>query len=430
MKSSNYNICLSYEGNFIIFNGITKKFFQVSSHNKDEFIKIISTPDKYIEKYNTFLKRMTDEGFLIEDSINELDVIKQQYDSMNNGDDYHLMILPTYSCNVSCWYCTQKHRNISLNDGDVERIKKHIVNYLKTHNLKRLHLSWFGGEPLLDYNRIIEISTFAKDLCNKHDLSFRNTITTNGILLSEEYLKKMSDLNFSFFQITIDGTQEEHDKVKVTKGKSAYATTLHNICLISKIIPSAEICLRYNYTMRNLKPDAFFDNLNQYLPDDVRKHVQLSIMKIWQEDEKGIDESKLDRLIENAYKFGYSVNIGPGFHSCYVDHKHFNCIFSNGEVDKCDNKDFEDCKGTINDDGHIVWNEYPTFHSYTVFSHQNECTCCKYLPVCYGPCPMERELAYKNKRSLKCRFSDRDKIWKYRIYHYCEINIRNNKQQV
>ena len=427
MKSSRYNICLPYEDNYIIFNGITKRFFQVSSHNKETFLQILSAPDDYIGKYDPFLKRMSDEGFIIEDCVDELKIIKQQFNSMNDSVIYHLMILPTYACNVSCWYCTQKHRNIHLNDEDFERIKKHIAYYLTEHNLQGLHLSWFGGEPLLDFQRIEEISVFAQQFCIEHGLIFYNTITTNGILLSKKYLEKMKELNFTFFQITIDGIQEEHDKVKVVKSKSAYETTLRNICLIVENIPSAEICLRYNFSMRNLKPDEFISNLNQFLPKEVRRHVRLAIMKLWQEEERDVDESLIDCLVNNAWKEGYSVSVGPGFQVCYVDNKHFNCIFSNGKVDKCDNEDFENCRGRINTNGQIVWSELPLFFSHTVVSHQNECTNCKYLPLCYGPCPVERDRACKNNSPLKCRFSDKYKVWKYRIYNYCRIHIRNNQ---
>ena len=144
MKPSKYNICLPYEDKYVIFNGVTKRFFFVSNRNKESFVQILSSPDDYIEDYAPFLKRMADEGFIVEDSVDELEVIKQQYESMNNSDYYHLMILPTYACNVSCWYCTQHHRNVHISDADVEKIKKHIAYYLTEHQLKGLHLSWFG----------------------------------------------------------------------------------------------------------------------------------------------------------------------------------------------------------------------------------------------------------------------------------------------
>ena len=55
---------------------------------------------------------------------------EEKYKEQTNSEVYNLMILPTYACNVSCWYCTQRHRNIHLNEEDVLRIKKHIQFYL------------------------------------------------------------------------------------------------------------------------------------------------------------------------------------------------------------------------------------------------------------------------------------------------------------
>ena len=124
MKPSKYNICLPYNDRFVIFNGITKRFFLVSSQNKEVFLQILSTPDEFKEQYAPFLQRMAKEGFIIEDSIDELEVIKQQYVDITHDSCYKLMILPTYACNVSCWYCTQNHRNMQLSDDDVERVKK------------------------------------------------------------------------------------------------------------------------------------------------------------------------------------------------------------------------------------------------------------------------------------------------------------------
>lgn len=420
MKPSKYNICLPYNDRFVIFNGITKRFFLVSSQNKEVFLQILSTPDEFKEQYAPFLQRMAKEGFIIENSIDELEVIKQQYVDITHDSCYKLMILPTYACNVSCWYCTQNHRNMQLSDDDVERVKKHIAYYLTHNDIKRFQLAWFGGEPLLTFHRIEEIASFAKTFCQEHSISYHNTITTNGTLLSRRILEKMKDLDFTFFQITVDGTKDEHDKVKVIKGKSAYEMTLRNICLISEIIPEAEICLRYNYTTDNLKPDTFIKDLEQYLPEDIRKRINLSVMKVWQEDEKGIDNQKLDTLVTSASEDLFNVSVGQGFHPCYVDKLHFNSVFPNGRIGKCDNLDPDTAQGYITDSGEIVWEEdIPAIH-YTVFDDiESECLSCQYLPICSGPCPKERDEIFLKGGHLRCRFQDAERLWQQNIIYYC-----------
>jgi uncharacterized protein len=420
MKPSKYNICLPYEDKYVIFNGVTKRFFFVSNRNKESFVQILSSPDDYIEDYAPFLKRMADEGFIVEDSVDELEVIKQQYESMNNSDYYHLMILPTYACNVSCWYCTQHHRNVHLSDADIEKIQKHIAYYLTEHQLKGLHLSWFGGEPLLDFHQIIEISVFAQQFCKEHDLFFYNTITTNGILLSREYLEKMKELNFTFFQITIDGTQEEHDKVKMLKGRSAYETTLRNICLIAEILPAAEILMRYNYTTNNLNPNAFIKGLCCLLQENVRKRIHLSLMKVWQENEQNIDNDKLEALVSLATNKQFHVSVGQNYSPCYVDNHNYNTIFPNGKVGKCDNLDPEQAQGRILDTGEILWEKAIPFEHFSVFDDkETECLSCLYLPICYGPCPKERDEVFHRGTHLVCRFQNSDRQWRQNIICYC-----------
>lgn len=428
MKSSKYNICLPYEDKYIIFNGVTKRFFLVSNQNKNAFLQILSAPDDSLGVYDSFLKQMTDEGFIIEDNIDELEIVRQRYQEYLNNNEYRLMILPTYSCNVACWYCIQRHQSLRLTEDDVERIKKHIEYYFSTYSLKGLHLSWFGGEPLLDFKHIDEIASYAQSYCKGHHLRYHSTITSNGILLSASILKRMKELNFTFFQITIDGAQKEHDKIKVMKGKSSYETVLKNICRITEILPSADIHLRFNYTHNNIKPKQFVRDLNRYLPISVRKHIQLSLMKVWQENILKINVEKLDELVSLANESGYLTTIGAGFYPCYVDMQHFNCVFPNGKIDKCDNIGPEKCRGTIDVKGNIKWNGVPSFNKFTIYDDNSApCLSCNYLPICYGPCPYEREQAKNKNCSIKCRYKYPDKIYEKRILSYCQNIIRQQK---
>lgn len=419
MKPSKYNICLPFNDKYIVFNGITKRFFLLSNKNKDAFLQILNSPDEYQEEFNAFIMQMSEEGFIIADFIDELEVVRKKYEEINNEDVYKLMILPTYACNVNCWYCTQNHQNLRLSKADIKRIEEHISYYLSKNSITKLQISWFGGEPLLGFQTIEEISIYAKEFCKEHHIEFQNIITTNGILLSPDKLGKMKDLKFSFFQIAIDGTKEEHDKTKVIKGESSYKKTLQNVCLIADMIPEAEISLRFNYTVDNLKPHDFIENLIQYIPVEKRSHIELSLMKVWQENEADIDKDLVNELADYALKNHFRVNVGPDFRPCYVDSAHFNCIFPNGLVDKCDNEDPSVCRGNIGENGEIVWDKEISFVNNTIFTdNHTECIQCRYLPICYGPCPRERDKVDEGK-PLKCRYQDAEKLWNHYIIHYC-----------
>ena len=185
-----------------------------------------------------------------------------------------------------------------------------------------------------------------------------------------------------------------------------------------------KVCLRYNYTTKNENIKRVIDNLKIFIPDEIRHHINLSIMKVWQEDERKIDGDELNKQVLSESKDWGGVNIGAGFGFCYVDQEHFNCVFPNGLVDKCNNIDPEKCRGKIGDDGEIVWDKSLPFPLFTVFSDKDSvCFNCKFLPICFGPCPKERDSYYNLQQHLACRYTDAITHWQQTIQFYCYINV-------
>lgn len=71
-----------------------------------------------------------------------------------------------------------------------------------------------------------------------------------------------------------------------------------------------------------------------------------------------------------------------------------------------------------------VWQEDNPFSTFTVFDDpSSECLACRYLPICYGPCPKERDEIFKNHESLSCRFQDADNLWMQNILYYCLMHL-------
>ena len=78
-----------------------------------------------------------------------------------------------------------------------------------------------GGEPLV-----------RKDLCDvmeyaTNELGFHWGMTTNGILLNEENIKKLKKAKMDTISISIDGLEETHDKFRGVEG--SYNTIINNI---------------------------------------------------------------------------------------------------------------------------------------------------------------------------------------------------------
>ena len=422
MKQSLYNILIPYtDDRMVLFNGISKRFFFISNNNADELEEVMSDVRVYEKdsRYSNLINILKKNGFIVNIEKDERVMLENMYYRYRDSQSYSLLILSTYSCNFSCWYCVQKHNASFLNDIIVKKIYKHIEQYLHTKNISSFHISWFGGEPLLNFEKVKDICRFSKDLCHKFNIAYSNGITTNASLISRDMAKEMRILSFKNFQITIDGDKESHNKTRYNSiYPDSFSTILNNITMLVEEIPNADIAIRFNYTKNNLSPS---------LPEDVDKiigkvkqNVKLLFRKVWQE-ENTIELNKMLRDIiikfsNMGYEFLHEYD-DMKLTSCYVEKRHYNAIFPDGTVDKCSNRDMSLTRGELFDNGNIVWHNTPKEIDINIFSTKSDCYDCRYLPLCLGPCPRSRENVEMTS-GIKCVYPNKDFTFFENIKNY------------
>lgn len=105
---------------------------------------------------------------------------------------------------------------IQNQDKTIKAICNHInLVYNNNSNLKDFKLSWFGGEPLLYYDTTVKpILEFAYNIFNNTNINFYSTFTTNGLLINGDRINDFKKYNVNFLQITLDGFEEEHNRVR------------------------------------------------------------------------------------------------------------------------------------------------------------------------------------------------------------------------
>ncbi len=167
MKTSAYNYIVPNGEKTIFFNGISEYFFEIPKDKTDVYAEIIRNPSLYSDSFTPFIKRMKDNGFVLDDDEDEDKLLEQKFHNMLSEGLYHIMILPTYQCNLRCWYCVQDHQDLWMSDETVQQIKALLQQKINDETIKAVRLSWFGGEPLLGYDIIIDITTFVKQLTRK-----------------------------------------------------------------------------------------------------------------------------------------------------------------------------------------------------------------------------------------------------------------------
>jgi uncharacterized protein len=130
-----------------------------------------------------------------------------------------------HDCNLRCEYCFAAK-------GDFGRgrmlmpleIGKKAIDFLISHSGGRhnLEVDFFGGEPLMNFEVVKQVVEYARSLEKQHNKNFRFTITTNGLLLTDD---KIDFINreMSNVVLSLDGRKEINDKLRVrVNGEGCY----------------------------------------------------------------------------------------------------------------------------------------------------------------------------------------------------------------
>ena len=65
------------------------------------------------------------------------------------------------ACNFKCIYCYEGERvqNLTMTDEIIEG----VINFIKKGNYRTLNLTWYGGEPLCSWDKLVLINKKIKD---------------------------------------------------------------------------------------------------------------------------------------------------------------------------------------------------------------------------------------------------------------------------
>ena len=222
-KLSDYNYILKKDDDtFIGMNLINQIIFSLDNEcynllidNKEDVGRLQSIN---LSLFNALRKL----GIIIPEKNNELEGINLRNRlSVYSTQMYRMTIIPTLECNLKCWYCYEEHKLGRMNYDVIKSVYSFVKKTIKDNNLRYFHLDWFGGEPLLCFDDIIyPVSKKIKQLCDQSNIVFFNGITTNGVLINKEMVKKILKIDLNKFQITLDGNKEQHNKVKKIHIKS------------------------------------------------------------------------------------------------------------------------------------------------------------------------------------------------------------------
>ena len=393
MKTSIYNNFIPHKDKILGYNVLSNKFILLEPELYQIFESYSQKNkiDELIMIHPEFYNFMISEGFFVKNQENEFEKVKALQQKIDNNDEmFDLFINPTMNCNFKCWYCYETHiKNSKMSSEMIGKVMKLTNNILNTQpNLKLLYLSWFGGEPLLQYKDVVlPLLKKLNAFCVDRKVKFNSGFTTNGLLINQKMIDDFKSYNVSELQITLDGIKPLHDKIRyISKSRGSYDEIVNNIILLAK--NNIKTIVRINCTDKTLEELDSIIGTFSVLATDIKKNLSFTLHRVWQiEDSLDVHISQFIKKNNGKDFLINGTSLDSFRDSCYADKKNQAIINYNGDVFKCTARKFslENREGYLNSDGNIIWNE-KYYQRMNGKLKNPPCLTCRILPICGGGC--------------------------------------------
>lgn len=405
MKPSRYNIASENPetGELVLFNSLYGSTIAIPAERKNHVLGLIEAPAASSNETDAnLIGKLAHLKFVVGDDVDELQIVQQRkIAGMHDKNRLDVILMPNMDCNFSCPYCYEKHDSAKRMTSEVSaRIVRWLA--LRIPHQKVVFLGWFGGEPLLSPETVLDIGGFVREACRSHGVRLITNVTTNGYALTPRLIERLLAADMFDYQITVDGPPEAHNRTRVLRsGKGSFDRVFGNILSLARADSRARISLRVNYNHENIHE---IPGLLEMFPADIRSQLRIVFEPVFGDAKlsatKNLSGEEIARTITADYalagRLGYDVRLGTlgvgRLVYCYAERQNQYIIDFKGDVFKCSVTDFSSsCKiGSIDAEGMLVrdeanwkaWMDMPPF--------DDSCTECVFLPLCMGGCRKDR----------------------------------------
>jgi uncharacterized protein len=245
-------------GKHILYNTLTRAMSSIGDNGWHILQGLPSVPND--NDGQKWLETLKENGFVVPLNADEGKLYIQRLEkAKQNTDHLHVTLSLIQGCNFGCSYCYQggrqsTHDGAKITESGIPGSLKtgEIITFLKLQcqerNVKKLHFTAYGGEPLLNKPALLSIVKAMQTHCRQQGIQWSFGMVSNGSLLTRKTTWELKKYGLVQVQVTIDGNKETHDASRPflkVKGKdvSTYDLIMQNLEGWAGLIHTDVLCV-------------------------------------------------------------------------------------------------------------------------------------------------------------------------------------------
>lgn len=206
MNPSQYNLFFkASDGRFLLLNTSSRSRLFV-----DDELKTVIENGAFEGVNINIVQQLLKLGVVTEESDESQKFAALYKKRVNTPFEYEFTIIPTFDCNLTCYYCN--HSRDTLSKKILQKFTEFFSKELEKGDFENVAVRIAGGEPLLHVKLLFEILEVLSSITEDHGKKFFSALATNGTLLTQEILDKLAFLNA--IQLTFEGCRSYHDIIR------------------------------------------------------------------------------------------------------------------------------------------------------------------------------------------------------------------------
>ena len=377
------------------------------------------------------VNELAENGFLVPSEAEEQRQIREFFTNVREDtEQMKVTVLTTLQCNFACDYCFQGDH------GDYNKFaaKMTLETALKTAQWiesrldevrpKKLHLTFFGGEPLLNLPVAYYLAERCHGICEERGIPLSISIITNGLLLTPEVVDRLTPFGLYGVKVTLDGDRDVHNRMRPLRGKQGTFDKI--IDNLRRVAGKVSITIGGNFDesswdsypalLEFLRQQEFADQIAKINfkpiikapePEQPKGFIPLTLVSGSEKlggtcmttmgaggskssgpcDSCHFVDEKMSFLRDETRKHGFPTPDGLHMGPCEIHRRHAYTIGPDGSLYACPGFTGEATQST----GHIegleeTWRRAAAERFDRLQAHKEECGDCSFVPVCGGGC--------------------------------------------